>query len=58
MYVFYKSISRNIRNKLSMTEFLNLLVVKILKISTLKSKYEWHEIDTLKDFKITKNITI
>ena len=60
MYVFYKSISRNIRNKLSMTEFLNLLVVKkILKISTLKSKYEWHEIDTLKDFKVTKKkITI
>ena len=60
MYTFYKSIRRNIRIKLSMTEFLNLLVnKKILKISVLKSKFEWHEIDTLKDFKVTKKkITI
>ena len=43
-----------------MTEFLNLLVhKKILKISVFKSKFEWHEIDTLKDFKVTKKkITI
>ena len=57
MFIFYKSINKKIREKLSMTEFLNLLLIKkILKISVLKSKEEWHEIDTFKDLKITKKI--
>lgn len=57
MFIFYKSINKKIREKLSMTEFLNLLLIKkILRISVLKSKVEWHEIDTFKDLKMTKKI--
>lgn len=57
MFIFYKSINKKVREKLSMTEFLNLLLIKkILKISVIKSKFEWHEIDTFKDLKVTKKI--
>tara|TARA_Y100000590_G_scaffold465312_2_gene637265 strand:+ start:1751 stop:2494 length:744 start_codon:yes stop_codon:yes gene_type:complete len=60
MYKFYKSIDKNLRNNISMTEFLNLIIQrKILKVTGIETKLEWHEIDTLKDFNITKkNIKI
>lgn len=55
MFNFYKSLSKKDKMKISMTDFIQKFInERKFKFKTLKINYEWHEIDTYKDFKVAK----
>ncbi len=55
LYNFYKTLSKKDRMKISMTDFLQKFTNETnFRFKTLKINYEWHEIDTFKDFKVAK----
>ena len=50
-----KTLSKKDRMKISMTDFLQKFTNETnFRFKTLKINYEWHEIDTFKDFKVAK----
>ena len=55
MFNFYKTLSKNEKMKISMTDFLQKFInERKFNFKTLKLDYDWHEIDTYKDFKVAK----
>ena len=55
LYDFYKTLSKDEKMKISMTDFLQKFTNETkFKFKTLKMNYDWHEIDTFNDFKVAK----